>query len=177
MPAKKYSAMLVLVTQSRVGRSRRGHLVKYGVVAVFFYKEGFRRRRVLLPWEVSLAKYKSCRICTLPLYSNSRDSVQLGLPLRQSHQRHIQHEGGKLATCFITAVNILAYLYLYFIEWFEFNCRVYLGPLCCQSSPCTSLAASCRTRGRQATPHPKPSHTINDMLPSYHSHHTHISQE
>lgn len=98
MRAEKYSAMFVLVTQSRVGRSRRGHLVKYGVVAAFFYKEGFRRRRVLLSWEVSVEKYKSCRICTLPLYSNSRDSVQLALPLRQSHQLHIQHEGGKLAT-------------------------------------------------------------------------------
>jgi hypothetical protein len=41
--------MFVLITQSRVGRSRRGHLVKYGVVAAFFFfKEGFRRRRRLL---------------------------------------------------------------------------------------------------------------------------------
>jgi hypothetical protein len=77
----------------------------------------------------SLVKYKSCRICTLPLYSNSRDSVQLGLPFRQSHQPHIQHESGKLVTCFVTAFNISAYLYLPFIQWFEFNCRVYLGPL------------------------------------------------
>jgi len=35
--AEKYSAVFVLVTQSRVGRSRRGHLVKYGVVAAFFF--------------------------------------------------------------------------------------------------------------------------------------------
>lgn len=53
--------------------------------------------------------------------------MQLGLPLRQTHQLHIQHEGGKLATCFIIAVNILAYLYLYFIQWFEIQLPSLLG--------------------------------------------------
>ena len=41
MRTEKYSAMFVLLTQSRVGRSRRGYLVKYGVVAAFF---SFTRR-------------------------------------------------------------------------------------------------------------------------------------
>jgi hypothetical protein len=70
---------------------------------------------VVLSWRDSLQKYKSCTICTWPLYSNSRDSVHIGLPLRQSRRLYIQHEGGKLATCFITIDNIFTGLYSYFI--------------------------------------------------------------